>query len=229
MASERSRVSKGKGKRDDGFEIERKWVREQSALYKDAELREQQIAKQHEAEIAAGNFFECGCCFSETAFSQISACSLCDTRKRRLDIDGCVLDGCVLISLVTVICSEGCQFCKDCSLMNAESQIGMRKYVRRSLLPPSCTPRSRLNIQEESFYDQTLPCMSTSGCQATFPDSEIVKFLPRKSREALHKIRQEKEIDLAGLDFLEKCPFCPFAYIIEKYVSRHFLRTGQGH
>jgi len=58
--------------------------------------------------------------------------------------------------------------------------------------------------------------MSTSGCASSFPEVEIVKFLSRKSREALHKIRQEKEIDLAELSGLEKCPFCPFALIIEK-------------
>ncbi|GAA5965119.1 hypothetical protein JCM3765_004865 [Sporobolomyces pararoseus] len=166
MVSGKPRASKGKGKVDEELEKEKKWLVENVGRFQNAQLRAQQLAKQLQDEIDAGHYFECGCCFGDTAFSQI------------------------------VICSEGCQFCKDCSLMNAETQIGMRKFI--------------------------LPCMSTSGCQATFPDSEIVKFLPRKSRDALHKIRQEKEIDLAGLEFLEKCPFCPFAYIIENEQERLF-------
>ncbi|GAA6006084.1 hypothetical protein JCM11491_002026 [Sporobolomyces phaffii] len=166
MASGKSRASKGKGRASEELEREKSWVAENLARFQSAEVRAMELAKREEAEIAAGNFFECGCCFGDTPFSQI------------------------------VICDDGCQFCKACALMNAETQIGMRKYI--------------------------LPCMSTSGCQATFPESEIVKFLPRKSRSALHKIRQEKEIDLAELDGLEKCPFCPFAYIIENDQERLF-------
>jgi hypothetical protein len=80
------------------------------------------------------------------------------------------------------------------------------------------TSRRTIELTHTNIMPQILPCMSTSGCQATFPDSEIVKFLSRKSREALHKIRQEKEIESASIAGLEKCPFCPFALIIEKSV-----------
>ncbi|GAA5953831.1 hypothetical protein JCM21900_005486 [Sporobolomyces salmonicolor] len=159
-----SRALKGKGKVSGELEKEKQWLAE--VRLRAAEGRAARLAKQLEEEIASGAYVECGCCFSDTAISQL------------------------------IICSEGCQFCKDCVIMNAESQIGMRKYI--------------------------LPCMSTSGCSSTFPQSEIDKCLPRKSLQALHKIRQEKEVDLAELEGLEKCPFCHFAYIIENDQERLF-------
>ncbi|GAA6060234.1 hypothetical protein JCM10212_003474 [Sporobolomyces blumeae] len=162
----KKRLSKGKEKLSDEFEKERKWVTEKLTQYQAAERRVAKLAKDLEDEIASGSYFECGCCFGDTAFSQL------------------------------VICSEGCQFCRDCARANAETQIGMRKYL--------------------------LPCMSVSGCTSTFPESEAVKFLPYKTLETLHKIRQEKELDLAELPGLEKCPFCPFAYIIENDQERLF-------
>ncbi|CEQ40669.1 SPOSA6832_02302 [Sporobolomyces salmonicolor] len=161
-----NRVVKGKGKVSGELEKEKQWLAEGLVRLRAAEGRAARLAKQLEEEIASGAYVECGCCFSDTAISQL------------------------------IICSEGCQFCKDCVIMNAESQIGMRKYI--------------------------LPCMSTSGCSSTFPESEIDKCLPRKSLQALHKIRQEKEVDLAELEGLEKCPFCPFAYIIENDQERLF-------
>ncbi|GAA5944602.1 E3 ubiquitin-protein ligase RNF216 [Sporobolomyces koalae] len=164
MPGSKSREAKGKGRAVDALEKEKEWVLKELPGLESIELREARLAKKLEAEIASGSFFECGCCFADTGFSQL------------------------------IICTEGCQFCRDCAIMNAETQIGMRKYI--------------------------LPCMSTSGCPATFPDSEIVKFLRRKSRDALHKIRQEKEIDSAQLEGLEKCPFCPFACIIENEQER---------
>lgn len=80
----------------------------------------------------------------------------------------------------TVTCSEGCQFCPDCVRGIADNEIGLRKYV--------------------------LKCMATDGCDATFPESELVKCLPRKTLGALHKIKQEKEVDEAEIEGLVKCP-----------------------
>lgn len=48
--------------------------------------------------------------------------------------------------------------------------------------------------------------MSTDGCTATFPESELVKCLSSKTLAALHKIKQEKEVDEAEIEGLAKCP-----------------------
>ncbi|GJN92531.1 hypothetical protein Rhopal_005561-T1 [Rhodotorula paludigena] len=161
-----SKIDKGKAKACDEFEKERTWVIRELPRYQLVKKRAAALAKQLEAEIESGAFFECGCCFADTALSQM------------------------------ITCREGCHFCKDCARMNVDTQIGMRKFV--------------------------LPCMSTSGCASTFPEIEIVKCVSRKTLAALHKIKQEKEVDEAALEGLEKCPFCPFAMIIENEQERLF-------
>ena len=55
---------------------------------------------------------------------------------------------------------------------------------------------------------QILHCMA-HGCEADFTASEIEKFLPATSIALLQKIKQEKEVDLADLPGLEKCPYVP--------------------
>ncbi|SCV71528.1 BQ2448_3116 [Microbotryum intermedium] len=149
---------------------ERKWVLRYLDRFAIEKKQEEERAKreeeQLEAEIKSGAYFECGCCFSDTAFSRIATCS------------------------------EGCQFCRDCATQNVNTQIGMRKCA--------------------------IPCMSVDGCAAIFLDSELERFLAATTVAALEKIRQEKEVDSAELEGLEKCPFCSFACIIDNPTERLF-------
>ncbi|GAA5986247.1 hypothetical protein JCM10908_006472 [Rhodotorula pacifica] len=167
LASPRSSKGKGRQKEDEDFEREREWVANRLPKWRAMQRRKKAQERQLEEEIKAGAFFECGCCFGDTAISQL------------------------------ITCSEGCQFCPDCVRGNADNEIGLRKYV--------------------------LKCMSTDVCPATFPESELVKCLPRKTLGALHKIKQEKEVDEAEIEGLAKCPFCPFAMIIDNPDERLFL------
>ncbi|GAA5859456.1 hypothetical protein JCM8547_006832 [Rhodosporidiobolus lusitaniae] len=166
LKGSKPRTGKGKGRAHEEFERERIWVVVELPKYLSLLSRRASAEAKLEAEIASGAFFECGCCFADSALSQM------------------------------VTCIEGCEFCKDCARMNAESQVGMRKYV--------------------------LPCMSTSGCKSTFSEREAERFLPRKTLNALHKIKQEKELGEAGIEGLEMCPFCPFCCIIENPDERLF-------
>ncbi|GAA6031635.1 hypothetical protein JCM8097_006559 [Rhodosporidiobolus ruineniae] len=170
--SSRARPAKGKGKTDEEFERERKWVVEELSAYKSAQRRADAKEKKLQEEIDSGAYFECGCCFGETALSQM------------------------------VSCLEGCSFCQDCGRMNAETQIGMRKYI--------------------------LPCMSTSGCPSVFSEREAERFLSRTTLAALHKIKQEKDLHAAEIEGLEQCPFCPFACIIENPDERLFVCQRDG-
>lgn len=52
---------------------------------------------------------------------------------------------------------------------------------------------------------QELPCMA-DGCTAHFAESELAKHLSAKTLAALHKIKQEREIDGAEILGLAKCP-----------------------
>ncbi|KAF8750055.1 hypothetical protein RHS01_09557 [Rhizoctonia solani] len=80
------------------------------------------------------------------------------------------------------------------------------------LLPGLCSP-----VAEECIGNRKteLLCMDQSGCKQAFAESEIQRFLSDKSLELWHRIKQEKEIELAQIDGLESCPFCSYAVVIE--------------
>lgn len=60
-----------------------------------------------------------------------------------------------------------------------------------------------------------LRCMDLSGCKMTFPDSELRRVLPEKLFGLYEHIRQRREIELAGLEGLEECPFCDFKVVMD--------------
>ncbi|CAE6398806.1 unnamed protein product [Rhizoctonia solani] len=93
-------------------------------------------------------------------------------------------------------CPDAHLFCRDCARRSAEECIGNRKTE--------------------------LLCMDQSGCKLAFADSEIQRFLSEKSLELWHRIKQEKEIELAQIDGLESCPFCSYAVVIENEEERLF-------
>lgn len=48
-----------------------------------------------------------------------------------------------------------------------------------------------------------------------FPDSELQRILPEKLFELYEHIRQRRDIELAGLEGLEECPFCDYKVVID--------------
>ncbi|KAG9090822.1 hypothetical protein FS749_000263 [Ceratobasidium sp. UAMH 11750] len=61
-----------------------------------------------------------------------------------------------------------------------------------------------------------------AGCKLAFAESEIQRYLPAKSFELWHRIKQEQEIELAQIPGLESCPFCSYAVVIENDQERLF-------
>jgi len=57
--------------------------------------------------------------------------------------------------------------------------------------------------------------MDLSGCKVAFPDSELRRVLPEKLFELLEHIRQRRDIELAGLEGLEECPFCDYKVVMD--------------
>jgi E3 ubiquitin-protein ligase RNF216 len=64
--------------------------------------------------------------------------------------------------------------------------------------------------------------MDQSGCTATFPDSEIQRFLSSKTYKAWTTLRARTEIEKAQIDGLVQCPFCDFAAIMDDPTDRIF-------
>ncbi|KZO97505.1 hypothetical protein CALVIDRAFT_479838 [Calocera viscosa TUFC12733] len=95
-----------------------------------------------------------------------------------------------------VQCAEGHLFCRNCARRQADERIGLRQTE--------------------------LLCMDQSDCKAPFPESEIARFLPEKTLSLYHRIKQGKEIEKAGLEGLESCPFCDYACVIENDEEKLF-------
>lgn len=95
-----------------------------------------------------------------------------------------------------VQCPDAHLFCRDCARRSAEECIGNRK--------------------------PDLMCMDQSGCKLLFGESEVERFLSGPSLELWHRIKQEREIELAQIDGLESCPFCSYAVVIENDQERLF-------
>jgi E3 ubiquitin-protein ligase RNF216 len=60
-----------------------------------------------------------------------------------------------------------------------------------------------------------LRCMDISGCKMSFSDSELRRVLPEKLFALYEHIRQRRDIELAGLEGLEECPFCDFKVVMD--------------
>ncbi|PWY89012.1 hypothetical protein BO70DRAFT_158549 [Aspergillus heteromorphus CBS 117.55] len=78
-------------------------------------------------------------------------------------------------------------FCHTCMRKTAETQIGLMKYK--------------------------LQCMDTSGCQESFSRTQLEKALGSPLMKKIDSLQQQDEIEQAGLEGLEGCPFCDFKAI----------------
>lgn len=64
-------------------------------------------------------------------------------------------------------------------------------------------------------HNVNIQCMDQSGCKLAFPDSELRRFLTPKLLALYERVKQGKEIEMAGLAGLEECPFCEYKCVIE--------------
>jgi E3 ubiquitin-protein ligase RNF216 len=58
-------------------------------------------------------------------------------------------------------------------------------------------------------------CMDVSGCKMAFPDFELRRVLPDSLFGLYEAIRQRRDIEFAGLEGLEGCPFCDYKVVID--------------
>ncbi|KAL0960254.1 hypothetical protein HGRIS_011885 [Hohenbuehelia grisea] len=101
-----------------------------------------------------------------------------------------------------VQCPEGHLFCTECMTSYASNKLGS--------------------------HDANIICMDQSGCKLPFPPSELKRFLSEKLLELYERVIQRKEIEAAGLDGLEECPFCEYKVVIENDTEKLFRCENQG-
>jgi len=88
-----------------------------------------------------------------------------------------------------VQCEDAHLFCSSCVTTYAEGLLGS--------------------------HNTNIVCMDQSGCKQLFPISELRRLLPEKLMELYERVKQRKEIEMAGLENLEECPFCEYKCVIE--------------
>lgn len=86
-------------------------------------------------------------------------------------------------------CSRGHAFCKECIRRTANEVIGAGKVG--------------------------VGCLLMDGCKGRFPLAALADALPPAVFNGYTRRLQTKEIEEAGLEGLEKCPFCDYAVIME--------------
>ncbi|KAG6331024.1 hypothetical protein ID866_8063 [Astraeus odoratus] len=86
-------------------------------------------------------------------------------------------------------------------------------------------------------HNPNIVCMDQSGCKLPFPESELRRFLSPKLLELYERVKQRKEIEAAGLDNLEECPFCEYnteaqeekhldaQHVVEEAMTRALMRN----
>ena len=71
-------------------------------------------------------------------------------------------------------------------------------------------------------HNPNIICMDQSGCKLPFPYSELRRFLTPKLLDLYDRVKQAKDIAMAGLENLEECPYCEFKVVIDNPQERLF-------
>jgi E3 ubiquitin-protein ligase RNF216 len=93
-------------------------------------------------------------------------------------------------------CPEAHLFCKSCMRTYASTKLGE--------------------------HDIHIVCMDQSNCKLLFPETELQRFLTPKLWALYERIKQRKDIEAAGLEGLEECPFCDYKVVIENTYEKLF-------
>jgi E3 ubiquitin-protein ligase RNF216 len=71
-------------------------------------------------------------------------------------------------------------------------------------------------------HNPTILCMDQSGCKFHFPESELQRLLTPKLMSLYDRVKQQKEIEAAGIENLEECPFCEYKVVIDNPEEKLF-------
>ncbi|KAH7107635.1 hypothetical protein BKA62DRAFT_610679, partial [Auriculariales sp. MPI-PUGE-AT-0066] len=70
----------------------------------------------------------------------------------------------------------------------------------------------------------TFKCMSSSepACEASFSEAVLSRIIKSKTMELYHRVCARRDLQAAGLDGLEECPFCDYACVVENAEEKLF-------
>jgi TRIAD3 protein (E3 ubiquitin-protein ligase RNF216) len=70
----------------------------------------------------------------------------------------------------------------------------VKRYVEEEVGKMRCRPK----------------CFADTACEGTFSRKQLMEILEEKTFERFENLQQQEELQLAGLDSLEECPFCDY-------------------
>ncbi|KAI0351122.1 hypothetical protein OH77DRAFT_1411714 [Trametes cingulata] len=194
------RKGKGREERDEELEREVRWVQEwlDARRAEEVERAEREAREKEEKQEEGG--IECGCCFSEYPFDKM------------------------------VQCPDAHLFCVSCMLSYAETKLGAHDARLVCMDQSGCTlPFSDGEIRRflsAPSPSSSLPSHASSGngdAEGEGDADEGKKAHARaKLLELWERVKQRKEIEAAGLEGLEECPFCEYKVVIENDMERLF-------
>jgi hypothetical protein len=112
-------------------------------------------------------------------------------------------------------------FCIPCSrLISSNTQDKMIQCPDAHLFCHSCMKSYAETLL--GSHDANVICMDQSGCKLPFTESELKRFLTPKLMALYERVKQRKDIEAAGLEGLEECPFCDYKVVIENENERLF-------
>ncbi|KAJ6490170.1 hypothetical protein DFH09DRAFT_1208883 [Mycena vulgaris] len=93
-------------------------------------------------------------------------------------------------------CPDAHLFCTSCMITYAETLLGS--------------------------HDHRITCMDQSGCKLPFPYAELLRCLTPTLISLYERVKQTKEVEAAGIEGLEACPFCEYKCVIENPEQKLF-------
>lgn len=99
----------------------------------------------------------------------------------------CCFSDCPVNRMISCTGDEAHFFCSTCIKKNVETQIGYMRYE--------------------------ISCVDTSQCKAGFSPTGLAEIIGTALVKKLDDLRQRDELDKAGIEGLEECPFCNFKAI----------------
>ncbi|KAG2353771.1 hypothetical protein BDR07DRAFT_1454389 [Suillus spraguei] len=119
---------------------------------------------------------------------------------------------------------DACEECEDgieCGCcFSSYSFDKMVQCPEAHLFCKSCMSSYASNLLGE--HNPNIVCVDQSGCKLLFSQSELERFLTPKLLELYHRMRQRNDIEAAGLENLEECPFCDYKCVIQNEMEKLF-------
>ena len=113
-----------------------------------------------------------------------------------------------------------CLSCASASADPPRLQSKMTQCPDAHLFCVECVTNYAATLLGE--HNPAIACMDQSGCKLLFAPAELRRILAPQLLGLYERVSQRRELEAAGLDGLEECPFCEYQVVIENEQEKLF-------